>query len=51
MMTRMSSAQMEESMMGGGIAPTIGASHFGQEKYILEQKLVETTDDKNQTSN
>ena len=36
---------------GGGIAPTIGASNFGHEKFILEQKPMETTDDKNQTSN
>lgn len=25
---------------GGGIAPTIGASHFGMEKYILEKQIV-----------
>ena len=25
---------------GGGIAPTLGASHFGQEKYIMEKIIV-----------
>ena len=25
---------------GGGIAPTIGASHFGCEKYIMEKETV-----------
>lgn len=31
----MFSAQVVECMMGGGIAPTLGASHFAIEKYIL----------------
>lgn len=29
-----------EFIVGGGIAPTIGASHFGMEKYILEKQIV-----------
>ena len=36
---------------GGGIAPTIGSSNFGHERYVLEKKPTETTNDKNQTSN
>lgn len=28
-----------EFTMGGGIAPTIGASNFGHERYVLEVKM------------
>ena len=29
-----------QSLQWGGIAPTIGASHFGSEKYIMEKETV-----------
>ena len=37
---------------GGGIAPTIGASNFAREKYVLEiYKLVVTIGDFNENNN
>lgn len=51
-MTPTNFVQMAEFIVGGGIAPTIGASNFAREKYVLEiYKLVATIGDFNENNN
>ena len=39
-MKQIHSVLMAECTTGGGIAPSIGASNFGHERYVLEVKKI-----------
>lgn len=41
--------QMQEFIVRGGIAPTIGASNFGHEKLIISKKRKDETGNNNRT--